>query len=96
MRTLVRVQIPVETGNDAIEDGTLPKIIKEFMDKWKPEAAYFLPMDGMRTGLFVVNLTDSSQIPPLGEPFFMDLEATVELFPCMNAEDLMKGLSQVS
>lgn len=40
-------------------------------------------------------MKDSSDLPPIGEPFFSQLNAKVEVFPIMNAEDLKKGLSQL-
>ena len=95
MRMMLRVQIPVETGNDAIQNGKLPEIIKKTMEKLKPECAYFCPDGGERSCIMVFDMQDSSQIPAIAEPFFKELEASFELFPVMNAEDLMKGLSQL-
>lgn len=95
MRMMLRVQIPVETGNDAIASGELPKVIKKTMEKLKPEAAYFFPQDGERSCIMVFDLQDVSQLPTITEPFFMELNAAVEVFPVMNADDLMKGLSQM-
>jgi len=40
MRCLLKVSIPVETGNTSIGDGTLPKTIESILDELKPEAAY--------------------------------------------------------
>jgi hypothetical protein len=42
MRCLLKVSIPVETGNATIGDGTLPKTIESILNELKPEAAYFL------------------------------------------------------
>jgi hypothetical protein len=33
----------------------LPKL-EEYMNKVKPEAAYFMPIDGHRAGAFIVNV----------------------------------------
>jgi len=95
MRTLAKISIPVEAGNAAIKDGTLPKIIGETMEKLKPEAAYFGALGGQRTALLVFDLKDSSDLPPLLEPFFLHLHAQVEISPCMSADDLMKGMKQL-
>jgi hypothetical protein len=96
MRTLIRVSIPVETGNAAIKSGRLPQLISEAMTRLKPEAAYFMAENGARTAFFFVDLKDQSDIPVVAEPFFMELHATVDFQPVMNADDLKKGLSQIS
>jgi hypothetical protein len=43
----------------------------------------------------VFDLPDESDIPSFAEPFFMELNAGVEIAPAMNGDDLQKGLSQV-
>jgi hypothetical protein len=96
MRMMLKVQIPVETGNEAITSGQLPAVIKKTMEKLKPEAAYFFPQDGERGCIMVFDMQDVSQLPVITEPFFKELNAAIEVFPVMNVEDLMKGLSQIS
>ncbi len=95
MRTMARISIPVETGNDRIRDGELPKIIQRAAEKWKPEAMYFTTFDGRRTAYVVFDMPDSSAIPQFAEPFFMGLNADVQFAPVMNADDLQKGLSSL-
>jgi hypothetical protein len=92
---MIRVKIPVETGNRAVKDGTLPKTIMEALERLKPEAAYFLPEQGIRTAIMIVDLKDPSDIPAIAEPFFSRLNAAVEFLPVMNAEDLRKGLAKI-
>jgi hypothetical protein len=96
MRTMIRIKIPVETGNQAFKDGTLQKTIMEALERLKPEAAYFSPEHGIRTAFMVVDVKDSSEIPSIAEPFFSKLNAAVEIFPVMNAEELKKGLSKIA
>ena len=91
MRILLKVEFPVEAGNAAIRDGSLGKIIQSILDEQKPEAAYFLTSNGMRSGLIFLDLKDASQIPELAEPWFLALNATVELQPVMTPEDLAKA-----
>jgi hypothetical protein len=93
MRMMMRVQVPVEAGNEAIANGSIGEIIRGFIEKHKPEAAYFLAEGGCRTARFVVDVTDPSQIPVLAEAFFMGLAAAVDFVPVMNAEDLARGLA---
>ena len=56
MRCLLKVSIPVETGNATIGDGTLPKTIESILNELKPEAAYFAEENGNRTGFIFFDL----------------------------------------
>lgn len=95
MRVMARISIPAEPGNQAIKDGTMGTVIQKVADRWKPEAMYFTTFDGRRTAFLVFDLPDASSIPPFAEPFFVGMNADVQLAPVMNAEDLQKGLSQL-
>jgi hypothetical protein len=92
---MIRVKIPVEAGNASIQSGRLPRMMERILGELKPEAAYFTSDGGIRTALFFVDLKDVADIPKLAEPFFMELNASVELLPVMNAEDLKRGLGQI-
>lgn len=96
MRTMLKVQLPVEAGNDAIRSGRLGEVIGAAMEKLHPEAAFFGAEDGKRTGYMVFDMQDSSQVPSIAEPFFMEFNATVSLNPVMNIEDLQKGLGEIA
>jgi hypothetical protein len=91
MRCLLKVAIPVETGNAAISDGSLPKTIQSILADLKPEAAYFAGDQGKRTGFIFFDLKDASQIPAVAEPWFLAFDAHVELHPAMNLDDLKKA-----
>ncbi|HYW39270.1 MAG TPA: hypothetical protein VE957_14240 [Terriglobales bacterium] len=91
MRCLLKVAIPVETGNATIGDGSLPKTIESILADLKPEAAYFAGDNGKRTGFIFFDLKDASQIPAVAEPWFLAFDADVELLPAMNLEDLKKA-----
>jgi hypothetical protein len=95
MRTIARITIPVESGNRAIQDGTIGRIIQQAAEQWKPEAMYFTTFDGKRTTFIVFDLPDASDIPAFAEPFFSKLNAEVLLAPAMNGDDLQKGLSRL-
>ena len=89
MRMLLRVSIPVETGNAAARAGTLGTTIEGILADIKPEAAYFFADDdGRRAGSIVFDMTDTSQIPAIAEPWFLAFNATVSLRPIMNPPDL--------
>jgi hypothetical protein len=91
MRCLMKVSIPVETGNVTIADGTLPKTIETILNELKPEAAFFAEDNGKRTGFIFLDLKDTSQIPALAEPWFLAFNAHVELHPAMNLDDLKRA-----
>ncbi|HLH69781.1 MAG TPA: hypothetical protein VKY90_12305 [Candidatus Dormibacteraeota bacterium] len=93
---MMKVQIPVGRGNETLKDGTLPRIMREALEALKPEAAYFTTMEGQRTAVLVFDLKDVASIPKIAEPFFMRLDARVDMAPVMNAQDLESGLKQVA
>lgn len=94
MRTLLTVSMSVKKGNEAIKSGALEKTIQATMDALKPEAAYFFPdpETGQRTSMFVFDMEGSWQLPPVLEPLFQNLDASIRVTPVMNSEDLQRGL----
>ena len=95
MRVMAKVSMDVERANDAIRSGAIGKLMQRTMERWHPEAAYFTTFDGRRTAFFVLDLPDTSDMPPFAEPFFMELGAEVQFSPAMNPDDLQKGLSKL-
>ena len=95
MRMLLHVTLDTEAGNRAILDGSIAMTIGQFVEKTKPEAAYFGPHNGRRSAMFVFDMQDSSQIPAIVEPFFIGLGADIEMTPVMNLDDLQRGLAAV-
>ena len=91
MRFLIKVSIPVDAGNAAIKDGSLPRNIESILATQKPEAAYFYEENGKRTGLICVSLQDASEIPAIAEPWFLAFNASVEIHPAMSPADLDKA-----
>jgi hypothetical protein len=96
MRTLLKVQMDVEAANRAIKDGSWARTMERVMQELQPEAAYFTALDGKRTGLIVFDLKEPSQIPSIAEPFFMAVNASIELAPVMTLEDVQSGLERAA
>jgi len=92
MRFLIRAKIPTDVGNKLIQDPNFMKNLEYYMNKVKPEAAYFMPNDGHRTMAFIANIENNSQVPGLVEPLFQWTGANVDVIPVMNFDDLKKGL----
>jgi hypothetical protein len=96
MRMLLRVSIPVETGNAAAKAGTLGTTVEKILADLKPEAAYFFADDaGQRSGSIVFDMKDSSEIPAVAEPWFLAFNAKVSFRPIMNPQDLAKAAPSI-
>ena len=96
MRVMLKFTLPVGKGNEAFRDGALAKSLESIMNDLKPEAAYFAPLDGKRGGMIFFNLSKPSQIVEVVEPFFLNLNAEIEIVPVMNSDDLREGLSNAA
>ena len=95
MRMMMKVQMETEAASRAIADGSMAQIMQGTLERLQPEAAYFGPESGLRTAFIVFDLEDPSQLPPISEPLFRSTNATIQMFPVMNREDLQKGLGQL-
>jgi hypothetical protein len=95
MRMFMRVKFEVEASNRAIKDGSMGKIIEGFANEFKPEGMWFVAQDGKRCMIAVFDLPSTSKIPPLAEPFFMGLGASIEATPAMDMADLQAGLASL-
>jgi hypothetical protein len=96
MKMLLNVTMPHEPFNTMVRNGSAGKIIGQILDSMKPEVAYFTEQDGMRGGIFVVNVPNASDVPKFAEPFFLKFNADCKFRIAMTPEDLQKaGLEQL-
>jgi hypothetical protein len=91
MRCLIKVEMPVEQGNQIISEGRLGPTLGQILNDLQPEAAYFVAENGTRSALIFAHIADPSQIPAIAEPFFQAFNAKVEITPAMTAEDLQRA-----
>ena len=91
MRCLLKVLIPVDAGNAAISDGSLPKTIESILADLKPEAAYFGERDGKRGGILIVDVGKPSDVPRIAEPWFLNFNADVKFRVVMTPQDLAES-----
>ena len=96
MRFVVRVSIPHERFNQYVLDGTAGQKIGRILEEIKPEAVYMTAESGKRGGYFIVNIDSTTEMPKIGEPFFLLFGADVEYFPCMTPAELgQAGLDEI-
>ncbi len=91
MKYIMKMRMPVEKGNEKIKDPQFGHKMKELLAEIKAEAAYFTTICGERGAYIILNLNDASEIPAVSEPFFLWLNASVDVFPVMEPEDLAKA-----
>jgi len=92
---LLKVSIPVETGNAAAKAGALGTTIQRILEEIKPEAAYFAEDNGERTGYIFFDMKESSQLPAIAEPWFLAFNAKITVRPAMTPQDLAKAAPSI-
>ena len=95
MRFLLKVNIPVESGNKAAKAGKLGSTIQSILADLKPEAVYFTDSNGQRTGYIILEMKDASQIPAIAEPWFLAFNASIEIHPVTAPNDLARANSAI-
>ena len=96
MRMLLTVEFPHEPFNALVRSGKAGQILGSILDAIKPEASYFTEHDGMRGGIFLVNVQNPSDVPTFAEPFFLQFQANCRFRIVMSPEDLKKaGLEEL-
>jgi hypothetical protein len=95
MRVLLKVNIPVESGNAAAKAGRLGTTIQSILQDLKPEAAYFTDDNGERAAMLFLELQDAAQIPAIAEPWLQAFNASIECHPVMVADDLARAASAI-
>ena len=95
MRFLLKVNIPVDSGNAAAKAGKLGSTIQSILADSKPETVYFTDNNGQRSGFIFLEMQDASQIPAIAEPWFLAFNASVEIHPVMLPHDLAKAAGAI-
>ena len=89
MRFLFKMSWPVEVGNAAAKEGF--SAVQQILEEQQPEAIYCIAEGGRRTGIMIINMDDVSQLPAIAEPWFLAMNASIEVTPAMVPEDLQKA-----
>jgi hypothetical protein len=88
---LVSVTMPHEPFNSLVRTKRVGQILRKILDDLKPESVYFTEEAGSRGALLVIDVADSSQIPIIAEPFFLNFNADCRFRIAMTPEDLEKA-----
>ncbi|WP_447792724.1 MULTISPECIES: panthothenate synthetase [Pseudomonas] len=96
MKMLLMVEFPHEPFNALVRSGKVGEIMNRILETIKPEAAYFTEQDGMRSGIFLIDIEDPSEIPGYAEPFFLNFQANCKLRVVMSPLELQNaGLEEL-
>ncbi|MEU9077330.1 hypothetical protein ACFYUY_02580 [Kitasatospora sp. NPDC004745] len=95
MRALLEIEIDTETSNRLIADGSIGEKFERLLGNLKPEAAYFFARNGRRCQIIVVDVPDEAALPSICEPFWLEMNADIDVHLCMNARELREGLSRL-
>ena len=91
MRFLVKATLPVDAGNALARDPNFGQRIQDILGDIRPEAVYFAAADGQRTVYAVVNFEGTHEIPRIAEPFWLALNANLEIIPVMAQDDFAQA-----
>ncbi len=95
MRTMVKFTIPTQEANPLVKDGSIGQTMESLMGNLQPEAAYFGPIEGKRGGFIVINMEEGSDVVTKLEHLWLELGATIELFPVATPDELRAGLQSL-
>ena len=96
MRMLLKVVVDAEAGNEIFRQGGAAEALDQMQQVLQPEAFFGFGEDGQRALLAVFDMADPSQIPVVCEPLYQLSKGRITLTPCMNLEDLKKGVEEAA
>jgi len=96
MRMMMKVSVPIEAANKAIQDGSMKKILQEQLEKLRPESVYFFADDEVRTALLFIDVKDESDMLVIADPFFQGMNARIRFTPVMNVQDFQAGMVKLA
>jgi hypothetical protein len=96
MRMLLKAVLDTEAGSEVFRRGLVAELSEQMQEDLQPEAFYFFSEDGQRAFLAIFDLADPSQLPVITEPLYQLGKAKVTVIPCMNLEDLKKGVEEAA
>ncbi len=91
MRMMLTAHFPHEPFNSLVREGRAGELLERIVEAIKPEAIYFVELDGARAAVAVVEVPDAAAVPSFAEPFFLNFNADCEFRIAMTPEDLARA-----
>ena len=82
---------PVERFNELARQGTAGQKLAAILEATKPESIYFTGNQSGRGAVAVYDLADGSQVPAVGEPWFLTFDAHIEYSLAISGEEMQKA-----
>lgn len=91
MRVMVKITIPVDKGNEVTKAGKMSETIQSLLAGLNTEAVYLTLENGQRALYLFMNVQEAWELPEINEPWFLALNASIEIQPVVVPEDLAKA-----
>ena len=91
MRHVLVIKMDTVRANDSARAGKLGETIGAILAEQKPEAVYLTEIDGVRTGIMIIDIPTAADIPGIAEPWFLAFDANIGFHPTMVPADLEKA-----
>lgn len=88
MRMLVKIEIPNAKFNSLVREGKAGEVISKILETTQPETIYFTEEHGKRGAIMTLDVANSSQIPIIAEPWFLNFDAKCEFRIAMTPQEL--------
>ncbi|BBM03812.1 hypothetical protein GL2_38860 [Microbulbifer sp. GL-2] len=92
MRLLMKILVPVKSGNKSIADKSMSSVFSDFVASANPEASFFFIEDGKRAGIFIFEEKRQDHLMAYNEKFFSVLGAEIWVTPVLNYKELQKHM----
>ena len=91
VKVLFKISFPVERFNELARQGTAGQKLAAILEATKPESIYFTGNQSGRGAVAVYDLADGSQVPAMGEPWFLTFDAHIEYSVAISGQEMQKA-----
>ena len=93
MRFLIQATIPIDMLNKMVQDpDTFLEKAENYFKTLKPEATYFIEVNGERTVVLVIDIQTAEMIDVVVDSLALEFGAKVQIRPALILEDLKKSI----